>query len=200
MTLKRIALGVLTTLSLGGCHVGPQALVPASGDAVITHLLQEGDRSIAVTLQAPVSADYKTQATVHRWVDNDIYQYDVALKVWNGSSYVDLNPAIAVVVPRKVTPKTKAVFTNLRQGSKYQVSVVAKGNVGGTAATVTLNSTPATATFDFTGTQDVENTLAADLRIVFDAVAFNGSGTTTVQTPVEGTYQNPSEAETGSAL
>lgn len=195
-------LGLVLALSVAGCAWGPgnpPSPGTLAGDAVLADSGQSGSRAISVTLLTPSQGSYLTQGTVHRWEDADIFQYEVTLKVGNGKTFSDLPTPLVVVVPRKGTPKTKAVFTNLRQGSVYQVSVSAKGNVGGTAPGTLLNSVPATALFDFTATQDVQDTLSADLRIGFDAVAFNGSGSTQLLPPVEGTYRNPNAPETGRA-
>ena len=160
-----------------------------------------GNKMATLEIAPPQDGGYQVQAIVHRWVDADIFEYRATLKSWNGTAYVDFATPLTVTVPRKGTAaKTKAVFTNLKQGSKYQVSLVAMGDVGGTAATKALNAnTATTAVFDFTAGQDVEDTLAAAMQIAFDTVAFSGTGTATVTTPDEGTYTNPSSPEAGAA-
>lgn len=184
--------GVGTALPLATSSAAEQPVVKDSGLA--------GNRTIAFSVLAPDAGGYRTQAIVHKWVDNDIFEYVATLKAWNGTAYVDFATPLTVTIPRKGTgAKTKAVFANLRQGTKYQVSLVAKGDVGGTAATKVLNSTAPTAVFDFTATQDVEDTLSAVLRVVFDSVAFSGTGTSSVTTPADGVYQNPTAAESGTA-
>lgn len=201
--MLRGGLGIIMALSLTGCFGPAPGAQPDLGATqpytIIANSGQAGNRAIAVTLLAPQDGAYTSQATVHRWVDADIFQYDVTLKAWDGSAFTDLPKPLTVVVPRKQDPKTRAVFTNLRHGQIYQVSVVAKGNVGGTAPETVLNTAPATAVFDFTASQDVEDTLSTNLRVVFDAVDFNGSGSTTIEAPEDGTYRNPTEPETGSA-
>jgi hypothetical protein len=197
-----LALGMTLTLGLAGCAFPGTAPAPASNsDAVTAASSLGGNRSLSITMLTPIEADYRTAAVVHRWVDNDIFQYEATLKVWNGTSYADLQTPLTVVVPRKgQAPKTRAVFTNLRQGFRYQVSIVARGNVGGTAATTILNANTSTATvFDFTAAQDVEDTITANVQIAFDAVSFTGTGTATVVAPAEGTYANPAAPETGVA-
>lgn len=192
--------GLVLALCLAGCAAPPApSLGGVPADAVFADSGQQGKRAITVTLLTPQEGAFKTQAKVHRWVDADIFQYEVTLKIKSGETFSDLPSPLTVVVPRKGTPKTKAVFTNLRQGSIYQVSVTAKGNVGGKAPEIPLNAIPATALFDFSATQDVEDQPSADLRIVFDAVEFNGGGTTILLPPEDGSYRNPSAPETGSA-
>lgn len=192
--------GLVLAIALAGCAAPP---APSPGrlpaDAVFANSGQQGNRAITVNLLTPQEGSFKAQAKVHRWVDADIFQYEVTLKIKSGETFADLPSPLTVVVPRKGTPKSKAVFTNLRQGRIYQVSVIAKGNVGGTAPEAPLNANPATALFDFSATQDVEDQQSADLRVVFDAVEFNGGGTTILLPPEDGTYRNPSEPETGSA-
>jgi hypothetical protein len=197
-----LALGTLISGGLAGCAFPGTAPGPVShSDAVTAASALGGSRTVSVMMLPPQDAAYQTAAIVHRWVDNDIFQYEATLKVWDGTAYADLQTPLTVVVPRKgPAPKNRAVFTNLRQGFRYQVSVVARGNVGGTAATTLLNSNvPAAAIFDFTAAQDVEDTIASNVQIAFDSVPFNGSGTTTIVAPAEGTYTNPAAPETGSA-
>lgn len=152
----------------------------------------------AVIRITPVDdGDFLTQDLIHRWVNADIYQYEVTLKYYSGSSYINFVPALTVVVPRKVSPKTKAYFTNLKQGRRYQAYLTAKGDNGGTAATTVLNTTPATTLFDFSATNDVQDTLTANMQITFDNAPFDGSGTATMLTPLDGTFQNPVATESG---
>lgn len=203
-----ITLGAAGLMGLVGCNlpnVGTALPLASSQaaqatDSVVKDSGLSGNKAIALNVLAPNESGFRTQAVVHKWVDNDIFEYVATLKAWNGTAYVDFTTPLTVTIPRKgVSPKTKAVFANLRQGAKYQVSLLAKGNIGGTAATSALNSTAPTAVFDFTATQDVEDTLSASMQITFDAVPFSGSGTSTVTAPADGTYANPSAAESGAA-
>lgn len=200
--MKR-GLGILLALSVAGCAWSAPSAQPdwgaSSPSTVVANSGQAGTRAISVNLLPPADGGFSTQATVHRWVDADIFQYEVTLKVGDGATFSDFPTPLVVVVPRKGVPKTRAVFTNLKHGKVYQVSVVAKGNAGGAAPDTALNATPATALFDFSGAQDVEDTANADLRVVFDAVDFNGSGSTNLLTPEDGAYRNPTEPETGVA-
>lgn len=195
--------GILLAFCVTGCAWSAPGVSPHPGEGspqtVVANSGQAGDRAITINLLDPAEGGFRTQATVHRWTDADIFQYEVTLKVGDGTTFTDLPTPLQVVVPRKESPKTRAVFTNLKQGKAYQVAVIAKGNVGGTAPDVVLNAVPATATFDFTATQDVEDTVSADLRVVFDAVAFNGSGSTNLLTPEDGSYRNPTAPESGVA-
>lgn len=181
----------LALLMVAGCGRSPALLTPNS-DTVVADLGNSGGPSIAVKLAA-VEGNYTSQALVHRWVEADIYQYEATLKL-GGQSLT------TVVVPRKGTPKTTALFTNLRQGQLYEVAVVAKGNVGGTQADTVLNQrTQTVARFDFTAPQDTENSAHSDVQVSLDPVAFNGSGDVTILPPQEGGYANPTDPEVGVA-
>ncbi|HEY9856291.1 MAG TPA: hypothetical protein V6D05_11170 [Stenomitos sp.] len=176
----------------------------AFSNAVIKDAGLKGNRTLAIQLADPTVSGYTSQAIVHKWVKNDIFQYEVTLKHFddNSGSYVDFSPAVTVVVPQKGAngAMDKAVFTGLSQGMKYRTEIVAKGNNGGTAADLVLNSkVPTTADYDFTATQDVEDTLSQSVVITFDPVAFNGSANTVITGPSDGTYSNPNGTPTGSA-
>ncbi|HEY9722903.1 MAG TPA: hypothetical protein V6D47_12905 [Oscillatoriaceae cyanobacterium] len=206
---------VLPLVVLVGCSANPTN-VPAPQQAasaqasqadvqtVVANTMENGTKSVAITVTPPRVSGYHTAAVVHHWVANDVYQYEATLKVWNSgsSTWDDLATPVTVVIPQKNgTPKTKAVFTNLKQGAKYEVVLVAKGNDGGSAADTILNAddTGNTSVFDFTATQDVEDTASATMTITFDQVAFSGTGTATVSTPEDGTFANPTDAATGTA-
>lgn len=199
---------------LAGCSVAsPSAHAPGAvtaadtTGAVVTNSLMGGTKSVAITIAPPQEGafasqgNYRVMTVQHHWTANDVYQYTANLKLWNGTAYADFTTPLNIVIPQKGTgAKTKAVFTNLSQGQKYQVQLTAQGNDGGTAATSTLdNNTATTSIFDFTATQDVQDTLAATLTVTFDQVAFSGTGTATVGAPPDGTYLNPAAAATGTA-
>lgn len=155
----------------------------------------------SISLETPKQAVFSTQAIVHKWVDADIYQYEASLRLKAGKAFSDFDPPVVIVIPRKSSAaKSKGHFTNLRQGEIYQVLVLAKGNAGGTLPSTLLNGSPGTAVFDFSAHQDVHDTLEATLGIMFDAVPFSGTGTTIVQAPADGKFQNPVEPEKGTPL
>lgn len=164
-------LGALMGIALGvaGCGIVPFLSPPRGLHAVVSVRCVEPPRS--------------AQATAHRWVTGDVYRYDVALQRWNGSSYVDLTPPVVVVLAQKGTAtSSQAVFSDLRQGHLYRVSVTARGNVGGTAATQALNTQNACqTTLDFTGAQDVENLLTRQLAVTLDSTPFSGTLTVSPQ-------------------
>lgn len=164
--------------------------------AVMKDSGMNGDRTATVELATPVSAGFATQAIVHKWVREDIFQYDVTLKVFDADTngYVDFSPALVVSVRQKDAGGglNQAVFTGLSHGKKYRASIVARGNNGGTAADTVLNANTDThVDYDFTAYQDVEDTLTQHAKITFDAVAFNGTANTVITGPDDGTYSNP---------
>ena len=205
MTKQYLLTLSLTALLAAGCGAPAMPLAAAverfGSQAVVADSGQHGGKTIAIDIAAPTESGFHTLAIVHKWVDADIFEYKAALMAWNGSTYAAFATPIEVTVPRKgVTPKTKAVFTNLKHGAKYQVALTAWGDNGGTAATTSLNTlTPTTAIFDFTAIQDVEDSLSETMQITFDPTAFSGTGTATVATPEDGTYESPTAPENGAA-
>jgi hypothetical protein len=200
---------VLPAALLIGCAVAPPDSKPASDPG--RHPIDQDVASIAVgepsrlqaivTLAPPKAASFAAQAIIHRWVEADIFQYDATLKYNADGQFRDFAQPVVVVVPRKgAAPKTKASFSNLKAGSIYKVVVQARGNVGGTAPDLILTTAAASAVFDFSAIQDVQDTREAKLTVVFDAVPFNGKATTIVEPPAEGVYTNPDKPETGTAL
>lgn len=207
-------LAVVGLVALTACGQPTAPTVPGTAvsqttnpAAMVTDTHEAGSKNAVIQIGTPADAGFDglkgfgVLAVQHRWIVADIFQYTANLKLWNGSAYVDFATPLNTVIPRKgVDPKTMAVFTNLKQGSKYQVQLTAEGDIGGTAATTTLNAnTSTTAVFDFTATQDVEDTLSATMTVVLDQTPFSGTGTGTVATPDEGTYQNTASAEAGTA-
>lgn len=184
--LCSVACGKLPAAANFGKTVTNEAI----SNAVVADLGQPGGRAIYINMLAPQESGFNTQAVVHKWVNADICEYRATLN--DGTK--DL---ATIAVPQN---KKGAAFTNLKQGQTYTVSVSAWGVKGGASATTKLNSKPAVATFDFTGVNDIENTKSASVTITFDQVAFNGTGTTTVVAPPDGTFQNPTEAETGTVV
>lgn len=125
---------------------------------------------------------YQTQAIAHRWVASDVYHYEVTLRVWDGTTFVDLVPAVTVVLPQTGTAKSEARFSNLRQGRSYRASVVARGNAGGTAPQAVLNAqTPCMVDFDFRAAQDIENVLLRSVTVKLDPVPYSGNLTISPQ-------------------
>jgi predicted small lipoprotein YifL len=209
-----ITVGALAALYvLGGCgQPGPLQAKPADAatqakfgsQASVVDLGYRGGKTISLELLPPAEQGFKQfglLAVQHHWTANDIFLYTATLKVWDGTAYAAIGSGVSTTVdPKAAAPQTKAVFTNLKQGKKYQVGIVATGNDGGTAGTTTLNSAnPTNVVYDFTATQDVQDTLSSSAAITFDDVSFSGSATTTLTTPSDGAYANPAATEAGSA-
>lgn len=159
--MRRHLFGIVVALGLplGGCAVAPSA--PAAGMRdVVLHL-------------DPAPAAYGVQALARRWRASDIHSYEVTLRVWDGASFVDL---ASPVVVQMANLASTATFRRLRQGRRYQATVVARGNAGGNAPDQVLNTLqPASSSFDLTAGQDVSDSYAAALQVVLDPVPFSGA-------------------------
>ena len=221
MTFNAPAVLLAATLFLTACSqplpagapapAGKAALMQASNptfeDALVADSGQSGNMQARLTISTAVENelgagdDFGLLALRHRWVQQDIFQYEATIKVFNGIEFLDANPPIMVVIPQKgPEPKTNAVFTNLMLNQLYQVEVVAKGDHGGTAATTTLNADHVfKPTFEFAGDQDVQDTLSIGVPIFLDAVKFSGTVTGAIHFLHDGQFQNTLEPISGSA-
>lgn len=160
------ALTAFLALTLTGCGLSHPAM-RLPGEAACTATL------------AIAPPRYAIQSTARRWLATDVYEYDVSLQVWNGTSYADLDPPVTVALPR--AGAARAVFTQLRRGRRYRARVVIRGNPGGTAPTTILNahSTRPAPVFDFTPSQDVADAVSATFQDELDPVDFSGTATVT---------------------
>ena len=132
-------------------------------------------QNLVVMVSAPPPA-VETMAVSRRWQASDIFQYEVSLRRWDGEGFTELEPPLSVVLPQKGERRQEARFTNLRQGQRYQVDVLAMGNVGGTAPELRLNSeTPTRVMVDLSGTQDVASERRERVSVTLDAVPFSGT-------------------------
>lgn len=166
---RRALLGACAGLLLSGCGQGLPTTVESNGVAW----------TLAVTA---VESGYGAQVIAHRWVAADIHHYEVTLRRWDGTRYADLTPQVSVLLPQKGSVKREARFSNLRQGARYQATIRALGNVGGTAPDVHLNTqTPATTVFDLSVAQGVPDTLSSSLNVILDPVPFSGTVTVSPQ-------------------
>jgi len=163
-----------------------------SSAATQTFDLAQGGQAKATLRLGSLGEDRSVQAIRHRWVKADIYEYDVTLSL-NGHALT----TVAVHCPNG---DGTAQFTHLRPGVKYDVSVVVKGNVGGTASTTVLNTqTPATGAFDFTGSGDLNDQVSVTIRCQLDSTPFDGTGTV-VLNPIDGQFTGPTASESGVVL
>lgn len=162
---------------------------------------QGGSEDLAINLRSPHGARFSSQSIVHRWVSSDVTEYDVTLSVGTGSGMTAL--ATVQVYPKAAQPQTEAIFDHLRVGVPYVVTVLARGNVGGspTDPTQILNTqTPANALILFTSfdKNDIDNAKAVAVTVQLDSVPFSGTATVSITT-VDGTYSAPAEPEAASA-
>ena len=173
----RRAIATLLLLAAAGCASPNPATVPGGRVAAPGAATRTGSLTLAV---AP--AAYAIQAIARRWLASDIYQYEVTLQYWTGTSFADFEPAMTVVMPQKVeAPRQQARFSNLKQGTRYRAVLVVRGNPGGTAPTTVLNADATVAAIiDLTASQDVEEAQAVTLQGQLDAVPFAGAATVEV--------------------
>lgn len=146
-------------------------LLAACGKPSVTPPLP---REFVVTISAP-SPSFESQVVSRRWRASDIFQYEVSLRRWDGTGFIELAPSVQLVLPQKGERKREARFANLRAGGRYRVDVLAKGNAGGTAPDRLLNSeTPAAVEFDLRGGPGVESERRERVSVALDPVAFSG--------------------------
>lgn len=192
----------MTFVTLAGCGkpldaLHPTAAIsavqPSSGSNVaITAMGHPNGKTIALNLFAPMDSKFKAQAIVHRWTSTDLYQYEVTLSRDDQS--------LVTVPVRCINGQAKAIFTHLKPGVRYAVSVLAMGNIGGTAPDTLLNSqNPAEGEFDFRGANDIDDNQTTTIRVKFDDVLFDGTGTINLET-ADGNYLSPTASESGAAL
>ncbi len=160
----------MRTLLIGGAGLALTACAPSPAVPIAPAV---ADLVVALS---PPRPPLKTMALSRRWGDADVFQFEVSLRRWDGDRFMDLAPALTVVLPRKDASEHEARFTNLRAGMRYRAEVVAKGNVGGTAPDMILNAQePSGVDFDLTGAQDVENVHYRSLSVRLDSVPFSGT-------------------------
>lgn len=149
------------------------AIQSLDSSVVVKDMGFQGGRTLSLNLTAPGATQSVQSADAFTgWTAQDIYQYDLKLS--------DVTDAAN---PRDITEfsvvckggNAKAVFTHLKPGIKYQITVLAKGNKGGTAATTTLNTQVAAV-----GTVDLSNA-APDSGAV--------ELTTTIRVQLDGAYE-----------
>lgn len=184
------AISTLAIVSAAGCGKIPTAHPAASsavqsvavqGDQVIADTAQGGDKSLEITFGSKDAA-FTSQSIVHRWVSQDVVEFDVTLSA-NGQGIV------TVPVMMK-DGQTSAIFDHLKLGTQYTVTVVARGNDGGdpTQPLQVINSqTPATGTILFQGNQDVDNSQSLTINVQLDNVVFDGNASVSVKT-TDGSY------------
>lgn len=111
--------------------------------------------------------------------------------------------ATVQVLPKGAQPQTEAIFSHLRVGVPYVVSVLARGNIGGLAdapAQVLNTQNPADALVLFTSydNNDINDAKSITVQVQLDDVPFSGTATVSIVTK-DGTFSAPTEPEAGSA-
>ena len=197
--------------------VAPAAVAPAPAANIATASLgAPGGASAAVRLVSPKAAYGVLLLSLQPWLATDILEYTVILERQTAPAVLgdpgtpatfDAANGVTVTVP-VVGPnaKTAATFTSVPFGNVYRAFVTALGNHGGIVDPVTfanstlttLNTTPATADFDFTLPQNQGVTLTQATQVVFDPVVFAGQGTVTFNAP-DGVFVSPGAPIAGSA-
>lgn len=185
MRILRLAPPVLS-LALAACAQA-QLLTPAGlpiQDVVVNAGAVNG-RTAVVSL----SAAYSLQAAgTHHWAASDVTEYDVDLQVKNGSgSFVEMSPVMSaqLMVSGGVAPK--AVFANLTQGHFYRAFVTAKSG----STPINAHASADYADFDFTATQDVQDTVNDTLTVHLDGVDYSGTDALGFSSPAPGGFANP---------
>jgi hypothetical protein len=183
-----LAAGV-AALFATACSVATPLSSPSNANSPASMVVRVGNGPASATVQVALPG-YAIQANppLHKWVVNDVFEYDVALDVQSSGAFVPLNPVVsATLLQKSGTPSSTTTFTGLAAGL-YRASVTARGNNGGTAVGSALNATPATTTFDLRTVNDA----SASAAVTLDAVAFDATAAGAITPPtVDGAWIAP---------
>lgn len=124
------------------------------------------------TLDLQLQTARGLQAVARGWHGADVYEFDVATRVQDPATglYVVPAPSLDRVLLQKPTPSTHLLLPGLSATRRYQLTVTARGNAGGTAPDQVLNaSAPAVVVLDppASGGQ-----LPAQIAVPLDPVPF----------------------------
>lgn len=202
--LGRVAIAAAVLMGTG-CGRAPDSLASLEMDALKTLIKQSSDRymgtrTISIRILPALEGSYQqgqvqyaVQAS-HRWVAGDIHRYELTLKFKDSEgTFVDFadGPAYVHVDPRVTS---HVVFANLEQGSTYQVSLRALGNIGGTASESLLNRlAPTVAEFRFPATGPERRHQGANMQAFLDPMPIDPAGGLDVLPPSDGEFRNVSE-------
>lgn len=161
----------------------------------------QGSRTISIRILLPAAGGYQqgkvqygVQAAAHRWTREDIHRYELFLKVQDVSgAFVDPAgpPAILRIDPRV---ENSAVFANLKHGETYQVTLVAKGNLGGTASERVMNTVaPTRAIFSFADARPEGKHQGANMQAALDPTVVDPQADLTIVKSKDGEFQNVSD-------
>jgi YVTN family beta-propeller protein len=161
-----VALALDSTVS--ACGVVQAGAVAANAPTFGIRATQD-TTAITLALAKPLGL----AAVANSWHAADVFEYDLDLQQFDVSSglFRALPIPRTLVLSQKPTATMLASFGGLMEGAKYRVTVTAKGNVGGSAATQILNSAhPATATFDLALPLPITH---QTLTVALDSTAFS---------------------------
>lgn len=139
------------------------------------------DATARITVGVGATKGYVSQAIVHRWVAADIVRFDLSLAAAQAPGTV----VASTSVPAR-GGQAEAMFSHLRAGHRYLVSILALGNVGATARMPlqTLDTqTATTVELDFTAAQNLADALQATASVTLDSAPFAGSLTIDANPP-----------------
>lgn len=168
---------VTAALVLAGCaSMLPGGVTTSQPDpnTFVADMGYADGKTITVNLGTGKAAYTVLAADSGVWAVSDIYSYDVTL-----TDITDATPKVLTTFNVVCSSgHAQAVFEHLKTGRKYQVSVVAKGNKGGTSGDTVLNSgVPAIGIFDLTDTTVTTTTLTAAIQVKLDGGAPETTGT-----------------------
>lgn len=213
--MKKIATLILaaSVLGLGGCGM-PAGLSSLSvAPEVVADAGNAGAKSAIIDLKEAFAA----QATVHRWVLEDIVRYNVTLaEVSPGSEAVVAGDETFLALgfadakagglsAALTSAASKVRFTGLKAGKMYAAFIVVEGRKKGSGDPLKiLNKTQGylvkNQLIDFTGGNDLEESQRITASIRLDDVPFSGTGEVAIDDVTDGTYSNPTGPVSGAPV
>lgn len=203
---ERLALAALLLLGTA-CGRVQDPLAELEMNSLTTLIKQSGERypgtrTISIRLLSPVEGVYqqgKVQYAVqaaHRWVQEDIHNYELQLALQATES------VFVPVATLSVNPRVErhAVFANLKAGETYQVTLFARGDIGGTAPKSLLNvSNPTRAEFRFATLPHAPRHQGANMQAALDPTPIDPRSELAIKPAEDGVFQNVSDAPTSEA-
>lgn len=204
--LKQLALAAIAMALIGtGCGRVMDPLEDIELNSLNALIKQSsnqymGSRTISIRIPpaqegayTPGKVQYSVQAA-HRWTRDDIHRYELTLKVMDASGgFVDVadSPAVLRIDPRL---ELSAVFANLKPGETYEVTLVAKGNLGGTASATNLNTlSPTRAVFAFPASGSERRHQGANMQAALDPTPIDPQADLQILPAAEGEFHNGSD-------
>jgi hypothetical protein len=157
MKHARLALVILGWSALTGC--APPAAAPMAPH-------------VSASVRIAPATSYGLAVVPHRWTVTDVFQYEATLSMQKADlSFETVASVLPVVLLQKeiAGPQTEATFADLLHGKVYKVDIVAKGNVGGSAAETVLNAeNPTVVTLDLTALTAADTTVSKTATVTLD--------------------------------